>query len=255
VKRYLRPSPDPEKLFCFLYPSEVLALLACETIPLARRVLYALAIYTGQRKGSLFALQWKHVDFDHGTLASFKTKTGRAQYFVADRGLMAVLKAWREHQGKPGADEPIIREAEIGCEAKRLATALRDEDLKAARVTRAILFEDDAENVEALRFHDLRSTFCTWARRAGKTDPWISERTGQEVTGDMINRYDRGAQTLADLDYEPFPDIRGAIPELAVRLPTSVADSQHVFGETPAIPPAYLVGAIGIEPTTPTVSI
>lgn len=27
-------------------------------------------------------------------------------------------------------------------------------------------------NVEPLRFHDLRSTFCTWARRAGKSDAW-----------------------------------------------------------------------------------
>ncbi len=128
---------------------------------------------------------------------------------------MAVLNAWCMHQGKPDGDQPIVREADIGCEAKRLATALRDQDLKAANITRAILFEEDAENVEALRFHDLRSTFCTWARRAGKSDPWISERTGQEVTGDMINRYDRGAQTLADLDYEPFPDISRAIPELA----------------------------------------
>ncbi len=75
VKRYLRPSPDAEKLFCFLYPTELLSLLACETIPLARRVLYALAVYTGQRKGSLFELCWKHADFEHGTLASFKTKT------------------------------------------------------------------------------------------------------------------------------------------------------------------------------------
>ena len=33
----------------------------------------SIAVYTGQRKGSLFALKWKHVDVDHGTLASFKT--------------------------------------------------------------------------------------------------------------------------------------------------------------------------------------
>jgi hypothetical protein len=66
--------------------------------------------------------------------------------------------------------------------------------IAAAGVTRAILFEENADNVEALRFHDLRSTFCTWARRAGKSDAWISERTGHEVTVSMINRYDRGAR-------------------------------------------------------------
>jgi integrase len=261
VTRYLRPSPDADKLFCFLYPSEVLALLRCsgdKGIPLARRVLYALAVYTGQRKGSLFALQWKHVDFEHGTLASFKTKTGAAQYFVADRGLMQLLEAWHEHLGKPGDDEPLVRESDIGCEPKRLATVLRDEDLKAAKVTRAILFEADASNVEALRFHDLRSTFCTWARRLGKSNAWISERTGHEPTGDMINRYDRGAQTLVDLEYAPFPDVSRAIPELSGRLATPLAKveeaSEAADDDSPVLPPASVVGARGFEPPTPTVS-
>jgi integrase len=263
VVRYLRPSPDADKLFCFLYPSEVVALLRGKSregetkVSLGRRVLYALAVYTGQRKGSLFALKWKHVDVDHGTLASFKTKTGAAQYFVADRGLMKVLEAWRLHRGEPGDDEPIITEALVEYEAKRLATALRD-DMKAVGVTRAILFEDDADNVEPLRFHDLRSTFCTWARRDGKSNAWISERTGHQPTGDMINRYDRGAQTLADLEYGPFPDITRAIPELPPRLATTLAtaSAEPVWSEaeTPAIPAAFLVGAIGFEPTTPTVS-
>jgi integrase len=143
VKKYLRPAPDADKLFCFLYPSELLALLRGRNaagevgVPLPRRVLYALAVYTGQRKGSLFAMQWKHADFDHGTLASFKTKTGRAQYFVADRGLMALLLAWQAHEGKPGGDTAIVPSAieRLGCEPKRLATALRD-DLAAVGVTR-----------------------------------------------------------------------------------------------------------------------
>jgi hypothetical protein len=70
------------------------------------------------------------------------------------------------------------------------------------------------ENVQELRFHDARATFCTWARRAGKSDSRISERTGQKESGKMIDRYDRGAQTLADLQYEPFPNISRAVPEL-----------------------------------------
>ena len=176
---------------------------------------------------------------------------------MADPGLMLILQAWHEHLGKPGDEEPIVPPAAVDYEPKRLATALR-EDLKAVGVTRSILFEEDAPNVEALRFHDLRSTFCTWARRAGKSDAWIGERTGHELTGSMISRYDRGAQTLADLEYAPFPDIRAAVPELRGRLHTRL----HTLSEDPrageeatsTIPPAYLVGAIGFEPTTPTVS-
>jgi integrase len=220
VSRYVRPELDPEKLYCFIYPSELLALLRGTNakgeivVPLGRRVLYAVATYTGQRKASLYALQWGHVDFQHGTLASFRTKTRRAQYFVADPGLMEVLRLWHEFRDKPAADQPIVRDEDVDYDPRRLATALRD-DLKAVGVTRAILFEENEPTVEPLRFHDLRSTFCTWARRLGRSDMWISERTGHEVSGDMINRYDRGAQTLQDLDYEPFPSIAGAVPELA----------------------------------------
>ena len=233
VTRYLRPSPDANKLFCFLYPSELLSLLHGGTdaegravVPLVRRVFYAVATYTGQRKGSLFALRWKHVDFDHGTLASFKTKTGRAQYFVADPGLMTVLKAWKALRGNPSDDDALVTLPELGYPINEMAVALRT-DLKAVGVTRALLFEDEAPNVEPLRFHDLRSTFCTWARRAGKSDAWISERTGHDLDGNMISRYDRGATTLEDLAYAPFPDISRAIPELAdePRLATRLATS------------------------------
>jgi len=253
---YVRPERDPEKLFCFLYPSELLALLRGSdadgktVVPLGRRVLYAIATFTGQRKGSLYALRWKHVDFAHGTLASFKTKTGRAQYFVADRGLVEVLAAWHVHKGKPDDEQPLVSDVDVDYDRKRLATALRD-DLKAVGVSRALLYEEDAPNVEPLRFHDLRSTFCTWARRAGKSDAWISERTGHELSGDMISRYDRGATTLEDLAYAPFPDIADALPELAeaarlaTRLATTGNGGSGATGESVMISDASLVGARG----------
>ena len=140
---------------------------------------------------------------------------------------MAVLKAWRTFKGDPGDDEPMVTDSDVAPDRGRLAVTLR-EDLKVAGVTRAILFEDEAPNDEPLRFHVLRSSSCTLARRTGKSDAWISERTGHELSGDMINRYDRGAQTLADLAYAPFPDITHAIPgpcHIVDRLTTRLATS------------------------------
>ncbi len=71
----------------------------------------------------------------------------------------------------------------------------------------------------------------------------------------MINRYDRGAQTLGDLDYAPFPDIARAIPELPPRLATRLAtpspSPEAAESETPVIPAASIVGAIGFEPEDP----
>ena len=71
-----------------------------------------------------------------------------------------------------------------------------------------------AGNVERLRFHDARATFVSWARRAGHGWGWISDRTGH-LTPAMMARYDRGAHTLADLKYQPFPDLAKAVPELS----------------------------------------
>lgn len=79
-------------------------------------------------------------------------------------------------------------------------------------MTRAQLFERSV-HIEPLRFHDLRATFVTRARRAGRDSGWISDRTGH-LTQEMMQRYDRGARSLADLQLVPFPDIADAIPEL-----------------------------------------
>ena len=79
-------------------------------------------------------------------------------------------------------------------------------------MTRSIL-HTEADNVERLRFHDLRATFVTWAMRQGRGDGWISDRTGH-LTPEMRARYARAARTLADLKYQPFPDVSRAIPEL-----------------------------------------
>jgi integrase len=78
VSTDLRPGKDHPKLFGYLYPSELLAVLKCESIPIARRVLYALAVYTGLRKSSLYALTWDCVDFQHGTLTSVESQDGAA---------------------------------------------------------------------------------------------------------------------------------------------------------------------------------
>lgn len=229
VKRHLRPERDEEKLYCYLYPSELVALLRCRKIPVGRRVLYAVAVYTGLRKGSLYSLLWRGVDFEHGTISAFRVKgkqrvngggdaAGRPIFSRGDPSLLKLLHAWWIYCGRPAPDKPLISGVEVDQNHDE-ARVLR-EDLAAVGITRELLFSD-APNVEAIRFHDCRSTFCTWARRAGKSDAWIAERTGHRLSGSMIDRYTRQAQTLGDLEYESFPDISRAIPELAEHVPAA----------------------------------
>jgi integrase len=215
VSEYLRPGRDSQKLFGYLFPSELIALLACREVPIERRVLYALAIYTGLRKGSLFALTWAGIDFKHRTITSLQSKTGLPQMFEAPESLMALLSLWHVHQGAPKAG-PVVSRVPT---REREARLLRD-DLTAAKIERPTLFGEGGDNVQPMRFHDLRATFVTWAMRDGKGDGWISDRTGH-LTPEMRARYARAARTLSDLDYKPFPDISKAIPEL-VELPANV---------------------------------
>jgi integrase len=236
-----RAPADEEKHFNFLYPPEVLALLANEKIPLGRRILYLLANYFGWRRGTLRAFKWSGIDWADGTVSVLKQKgyrrldataedkeQGRPIFFVADPSTIAVLRAWYEHCGSPPGDSAVVRNLWAPEERHREnhdeAHVIRA-DLQASGIKREILFSK-AHNVQRIRFHDGRATFTTWARRAGKSDVWIRERAGWAPASNMIDRYARMAQTLADMDYEPFPDVATAIPELAenaVRLATTLA--------------------------------
>lgn len=209
----VRPAKDVPKLYSFLFPAELQALLACAEIPLTRRVHYALAVYTGLRKGSLRALRWDGLDFTHGTLTSLESKTGLPQMFQIAPDLVALLSRYHALCGSPPGTEKVI--GDLRCKPGREAEALRA-DLQAAGVDRNDLFST-AQNVERLRFHDMRATFVTWARRAGRGSGWISDRTGH-LTDEMMRRYDRGARTLESLNMKPFPDLTDAIPELSSNL-------------------------------------
>jgi integrase len=211
VSRYLRPGRTKPKLFGYLYPSELLALLHCSDVPIARRVLYALAVYTGLRKSSLYALTWGGVDFENRTLTSLESKTDLPQMFEVHASLSQLLAHWYEHRGRPKSDAPIVVVSDVERRGEREGETLRD-DLTAAKVTRQALHERKA-NASPMRFHDLRATFVTWAMREGRGDGWISDRTGH-LTPEMRARYARAARTLLDLNYQPFPDVSAAIPEL-----------------------------------------
>jgi integrase len=231
----LLPSKGPSKLYSYLYPVELLALLMCIAIPIERRVYYALATYTGLRKGSIpignrsratadeesrieFFL-WSSIDLTHSTILSLVNKNDHPVMFVQRDAespgigsLIELLRRWREYCGWPSDSKPVI--STLHCRRRFEAETLR-KDLLCAGVTRGILFSN-TDKIQALRFHDLRATFVTWAKRAGKSDGWITDRTGH-ITKEIMDRYVRAARSLEDLQLNPgpFPDISLAIPELA----------------------------------------
>jgi len=84
--------------------------------------------------------------------------------------------------------------------------------LKLAGVTRSQLFEANESRL-AIRAHDLRATFVTVSLALGKTEAWITDRTGHR-SSQMIYAYKRAARTHAELQLGGFKPMWEAIPEL-----------------------------------------
>ncbi|HKP58655.1 MAG TPA: hypothetical protein VJV78_18165 [Polyangiales bacterium] len=169
VSEDLRPSKDAPKLYSFLYPVELVQLIGCTEIPLARRVYYVAAVYTGLRLGSLNRCTWFGIDFANGTIMSLMNKNGVPQIFAqADPALpglasaMVVLERWYAHEGQPAHDQPIV--SDLGCTETKEAATLR-RDLKLAGITLSQLFTR-SEHIVPLRFHDLRARRSSRGRGA-----------------------------------------------------------------------------------------
>jgi integrase len=176
----------------FLLPAEDAALLGCIDVPLARRWLYGFLGRTGCRLGEALALEWRHVELDAGYIRIDATKTEHPRRWRARPDVMRALRALR------GTARPTDRVfAPCSAFESKLAGIFRA-DLKLARVTRPELFERSAHR-QPIRVHDLRSTFIVLAIVDGRSESWISDRSGHRSSS-MIRRYDRDARFVADLD-------------------------------------------------------
>jgi len=65
-----------------------------------------------------------------------------------------------------------------------------------------------------VRAYDLRATFVTLSLANGKSEAWVSRRTGHR-SSQMINRYRRIAESVAELNLGELLPLNEAIPELS----------------------------------------
>ncbi len=267
--RHLKENPVPRgwlpkvkmtKAFTYLYPDEDALLLACAGdddapgVPLHRRLFFGVLAREGLRRGELAALRWRDLDLTRGIISLDKNKTDDPRAWALDAAVARALAAWHVLQGEPEAGELVFPD---GGGAYHLAGQLRD-DAHTAKLTRPQLFERSATRLP-IRVHDLRATFVTVSLATGKTEAWVSDRTGHKSSV-MINRYRRAARQWGEIGLGPLLPLDVAIPELrtppadqAVEAPEPLAESalaavpSEAF--TPGIAPEF-VPRDGIEPPT-----
>src|SRR5207302_3785957 len=97
------PDAGVAKAKVYLYPSEFLQLVSCREIPLARRQIYAVAVYTCTRAGELHMLRCEDLDLGHATVhvhraidrrtgAEKPTKGRQARRFRLEPAIVPVLR-------------------------------------------------------------------------------------------------------------------------------------------------------------------
>ena len=206
------PKARSDKAKAWIYPSEDLALMGCREVPLVRRLFYGLLSREGLRVNEALALTWADLDLDRGVVRLDRNKTDDPRSWALGEDVTRALEAWRKLRGTKAKKIPrVFPKALIG-QRWPLARALR-EGLEVAGVKRSELLVE-GEGRRVLRAHDLRGSFVTLALAAGRTEAWVTDRTGHR-SSQMIYLYKRASRTAAELGLGWFAALDEAIPELA----------------------------------------
>lgn len=213
--RQRMPKATKQKAFSYLYPDEDRVLLSCSTVALHHRLYLGILAREGLRASELRDLEWSNLDLERGLLRLDESKTESPRVWVLDFGVLEALRRWQGLLSDKARRSPYVvvdrksgRRIAGGHASSQLRAAL-----KRAEVKRASLFADTESRI-AIRGHDLRATFVTLALAAGKTEAWVTDRTGH-TSSTMLYRYKRAARTHAEAQLGELTPLHEAIPELA----------------------------------------
>ena len=198
-------------------PADDADLCACEDVPLLFRFFYGFTFREGLRESEAADLTWS--DVRGASLALDENKTDDPRAWALYPGTPEALQAWRrivKAAGLPSGDaDPVFVHVAGNHKGKRLYPGHLAQDLR-DHVTKAALWRPEfatGENRKQLDFHDLRGGFVSWALATGRTEAWVTDRTGH-TSSRMIYRYKRRARHAVELGIQPPGSLLDAIPEL-----------------------------------------
>jgi integrase len=216
------PKANRPKERAYLFPHEEAAVLACTRVPLVWRLFFGFCAREGVRRENAVTLEWSNLTLDlpngGGHIDLDTTKNGRGGNWPLDSGTAEALRRWQrmcpsDRWVFPAEALPRYRRRRGGLplSAGHAGLKLR-EALGLAGQDRPKLFQRDVNRIQ-IRAHDLRATFVTLALANGKTEDWVTRRTGHS-SSIMLARYRRDAETLREHDLGWLVGLHEHIPEL-----------------------------------------
>ena len=145
-----------------------------------------LALFTGMRKGELFKLQWRDINYNRGFLLIRDPKGGKSQEIPLNRQASALLEDWQRTKGSPyifpgrGGKQRVT----VAREAKRI--------------------KEEAGLPKGFRpLHGLRHLYASMLASSGKVDMYTLQKLLTHKSPAMTQRYahlrDDALQRAADL--------------------------------------------------------
>lgn len=200
IPKGFAPKGGRRRAMSYLYPDEEAALMACEEIPIRERLLWGFLVREGCRVSEALGLRWCDLDLKRGAVRLDRNKTDDARAWALAPGVTEALAAF---EGEP---RELVFEAPA--DPLSLAELLRAR-LQQAGITRPELYQQTAERM-ALRVHDLRGSFVTIAFANGRSESWVSDRTGHS-SSQMLARYKRSARTAEELELGDWAPLNEAL--------------------------------------------
>ncbi len=207
------------KAKAYLYPEEDAKLLSCNAVDLERRIAYGVLAREGMRASELALLRWRDVDLKHGRVRLDENKTDDPRAWALSPDVVRALAWWKKKWGGEESDLVIRFDLANAVWWLRGAPDWKADDgpkgrgdLRTAGVTRPELFERSKAR-QPLRVHDLRATFVTVSLANGKSEQWVTDRTGHRSSA-MLALYTRQARTWSELGLGELRPLDALLPEM-----------------------------------------
>jgi integrase len=203
-----------------LFPDEDGKLVSCAAVPLERRIAYGILMREGMRASELGELRWRDVDLGRGRVRLDENKTDDPRAWALSPDVVRVLAWWKKRTAGE-ADDLVLGGLDLTQGPRwlrgktwALKTRHKNEvgDLRTAGVDRAELFERSKSRMP-IRVHDLRATFVTVSLANGRTEQWVSDRTGHR-SSQMLALYTRQARQWSELELGTLQPMDVLLPEM-----------------------------------------
>jgi hypothetical protein len=205
------PERGANKGKVYPYPGELLAVAACEDVPLAWRELHVIAAYTFMRPGELQVLEWSDVDladrkirvtkaWDYKNDRTKGTKTGETREIPIEPNLLPLLERMRERAKGNGLVAPQL----AATNPDKLAILTRAHFAKAGCIRARLTAKSAAER--HLVFRSWRDAGITWSIVRGDDVVRVQRRAGHRLIATTM-RYVVEAENTGATFGVPFPQL------------------------------------------------